>query len=73
MTNRSPAKRRHLASSPFHPQPEPVIEEFAVSDRVSHDTYGVGQVIGVEDGAVAVDFGSRTVRVVSPFHKLERL
>ncbi len=73
MMKRSPAKRRHLASSPFQPEPEPVIEQFALGDRVSHDTYGLGRVTGMGDGTVTVDFGSQTVRVASPFHKLEKL
>ncbi len=73
MTTRSGAKRRHLASSPFKPQPEPVIEQFALEDLVSHDSYGVGRVVSVEQGAVTVDFRSQTVRVVSPFSKMEKL
>ncbi len=70
---RSPAKRRHLPSSPFPPEPEPVVEQFAVEDRVSHDTYGLGRVTGEGDGTVTVDFGTQTVRLTSPFHKLEKL
>jgi hypothetical protein len=50
-----------------------VIETFEVDDRVSHDSYGVGRVLDVEAGAVTVDFGSKTVRIVSPFNKLEHL
>lgn len=73
MTKRSPAKRRHLPSSPFQPEPEPVIEQFALGDLVSHDTYGVGRVSRHDDESVTVDFGSQTVRVASPFHKMERL
>jgi hypothetical protein len=68
-----PRPRRHLASSPFKPDPVPVIEEFAVDDMVSHDAYGMGRVIQAEAAAVTVDFGSRTVRVVSPFSKMTRL
>jgi len=73
MTTRSGPKRRHLASSPFQPEPEPIIETFEVGDRVSHDSYGVGRVTSTEDAAVTVDFGSRSVRVASPFRKLEHL
>ncbi|HEU4514090.1 MAG TPA: hypothetical protein VFR87_13370 [Nocardioidaceae bacterium] len=73
MKSRSAAKRRHLASSPFKPEPTPEIEEFEVGDRVSHDTYGLGRVVGVEEAAVAVDFGSHQVRVTSPFHKMTKL
>jgi hypothetical protein len=65
--------RRHLASSPFQPRPEPTIEQYAVDDLVSHDSHGVGRVIDVEAAAVTVDFGSRRVRVTSPFRKMEKL
>jgi hypothetical protein len=73
MKPRSAAQRRHLASSPFQPEPEKVVEQFSVDDRVIHDTYGLGRVVGEESAAVTVDFGSQTVRIVSPFNKLEKL
>lgn len=44
-----------------------------MGDRVVHDKYGLGRVVGQEDAAVAVDFGSHQVRVASPFHKLTKL
>jgi hypothetical protein len=50
-----------------------VIEQFTVDDRVTHDSYGVGRVISTDPGAVTVDFRTRTVHIVSPFHKLEKL
>jgi hypothetical protein len=65
--------RRHLASSPFRPEPEPTIEQYELNDLVSHDSYGVGRVIQTETAAVVVDFGSQTVRIKSPFPKMERL
>jgi hypothetical protein len=68
-----PARRRHLASSPFQPEPEPTIEQFEVGDLVSHDSYGLGRVVGVEAEAVTVDFKARTVRITSPFQKMSRL
>jgi hypothetical protein len=68
-----PAGRRHLASSPFQPEPEPTIERFDLGDLASHDTYGLGRVISVEPHAVTVDFTARTVRIPSPFHKMARL
>ena len=68
-----PRARRHLASSPFKPDPEPTIEQFEVDDMVSHDAYGMGRVIQVEEAAVTVDFRSQTVRIPSPFHKMSRL
>jgi predicted 2-oxoglutarate/Fe(II)-dependent dioxygenase YbiX len=65
--------RRHLASSPFQPDPEPTIEQYSVDDLVSHDAYGMGRVVQVEAAAVTVDFRSQTVRITSPFHKMARL
>lgn len=65
-----PARRRHLASSPFRPDPEPVIEQFECGDLVNHDSYGVGRVIGVEPHAVTVDFRTQTLRIPSPFHRM---
>jgi hypothetical protein len=69
-TSRTP---RHLASSPFPPYLEPPIEEYAIGDLVSHDSYGMGRVIQVESVAVTVDFGSQSVRVPSPFRKMAKL
>lgn len=69
----SAGSRRHLASSPFRPDPVPVIEQYAIGDRVSHDSYGVGRVIQMESGAVTVDFRSQTVRITSPYHKMAKL
>jgi hypothetical protein len=62
-----------MASSPFRPKPEPIIEEYALDDLVSHDSYGVGRVIGMEAGAVLVDFRSQKVRITSPYAKMSRL
>jgi len=73
MTSRSGAQRSHLASSPFKPKTEPVIESYEVGDRVSHQSHGLGRVVGAEEAAVTVDFGNCTLRIVSPFHKLEKL
>jgi len=66
-------RRRHLASSPFKPDPEPTIEQYALNDLVSHDSYGMGRVIDVEAAAVTVDFRSRTVRILSPYSRMARL
>lgn len=70
-----PASRRIPPNSPFGPPPAvPPAEKYAVRDQVTHDTYGLGRVIGVEpDIAVAVDFGSRRVRIVLPCAKLSKL
>ena len=50
-----------------------MIEEFAVDDRVTHDSYGLGRVVGVDPGAVRVDFGPQTLRIVSPYARLHHL
>ena len=73
MTPSPRSTRKHLASSPFQPKPEPVIEVYARDDQVCHDLYGVGRVVGVEAHAVSVDFGSQTVRLTSPYAKLQHL
>jgi hypothetical protein len=69
------AVRRPLPGSPFNvPVITPPIEQFALRDRVTHDKYGLGVVIGVEDEvAVLVDFGSRTERITTPYDKLFKL
>ncbi|HEY3529545.1 MAG TPA: hypothetical protein VGK78_10365 [Nocardioides sp.] len=51
----------------------PIIEQYALNDLVSHDSYGMGRVINVEPAAVTVDFRSQTVRIASPFQKMARL
>lgn len=73
MTPRHARDRRPLASSPFRAEPEVPVEQFAVDDRVSHDTYGLGRVTGLESAAVTVLFGSQRVRVTSPFTKMQKL
>jgi hypothetical protein len=69
------ASRRFLPGSPFNVLPvDPPVEQFAVRDRVSHDKYGLGWVILVEeDDAVIVVFESRKVRILSPFTRLTKL
>ena len=73
MTSRPAGSRRHLASSPFQPKPAQEVEIFEVDDRVSHDSFGLGRVSGVEAAAVTVDFGAHSVRVVSPYNKMTKL
>ena len=65
--------KRHLATSPFKPEVVPDIKEFRLEQRVSHDRYGVGRVVGVEDGAVTVDFGRNRVRIPAPYAAMEEL
>ena len=68
------ASRRFLPTSPFGPPIVPPAEQFAVRDQVTHDTYGLGRVIGVEvDAALVVDFGSCRMRIMTPYAKLTRL
>ena len=66
---------RYLPTSPFGPPPAlPPAEQYAVQDQVTHDTYGLGRVISIEeDTALGVDFGSRRVRIVLPCAKLTKL
>jgi hypothetical protein len=69
------ASRRFLPGSPFNALPvDPPVEQFTVRDQVTHDKYGLGRVVLVEDDdAVIVCFGSRKVRIFSPFARLTKL
>jgi hypothetical protein len=75
MNHARAATRRFLPTSPFNtPSAASPAEQFAVQDQVTHDKYGLGRVIGVEDDtALVVDFGSRHVRIVTPCAKLTKL
>jgi len=43
-------------------------------DRVTHDKYGLGTILSVEEGvAVTVDFGTHTRRVSTPCAKMIKL
>jgi hypothetical protein len=67
--------RPRLPTSPFGAPPlTPPAEQFAVQDQVTHDKYGLGRVISVEDDSVLIiDFGSRRVRITTPCAKLTKL
>jgi hypothetical protein len=69
------AARRHLPTSPFAAAPPaPPAEQFAEQDQVTHDKYGLGRVISVQDDAtLVVDFGTRRVRFTMPCTKLAKL
>jgi hypothetical protein len=68
------AARRHLPGSPFNaPAAEPPAETFAVCDQVTHDTYGLGVVLDVEDDAVLVNFRPHQRRIPLPCAKLTKL
>jgi hypothetical protein len=67
--------RRHLPTSPFAAAPPaPPAEQFAEQDQVTHDKYGLGRVITVEDdAALVIDFGARRVRITMPCANLTKL
>ena len=68
--------RRVIAGSPFNvpPKPEPPPEHYAPQDRVTHDRYGLGRVVAVEDGAsLIVDFGPQLVRIRIPCPRMTKL
>ena len=69
------ATRRFLPDSPFNNMPaDPPVERFDVQDQVTHDRYGLGRVLAVEnDDAVVVAFGSRNVQIMWPYAKLTKL
>src|SRR5580693_4798230 len=69
------ASRRFLPGRHFNVLPVDLpVEQFTVLDQVTHDKYGLGRVVLVEDDdAVIVSFGSRKVRVLSPFVTLTKL
>lgn len=68
------AARRHLPGSPFKaPAPPRPAETFAVSDQVTHDKYGLGVILSVEDDVVLVDFRPHQRRILLPCAKLTKL
>ncbi len=69
------ASRRFLPGSPFNVLPvDPPVEQFAVRDQVTHDKYGLGRVVLVEDDeAVIIEFGLRRMRILTPFARLTKL
>lgn len=71
---KSVAPKRYLSTSPFKAPVVPSPKQFAVGDQVTHDMYGLGRVIGIEDGIAAlVDFGSTQERILSPYTKMSKL
>ena len=66
--------RPPLPFSPFAAQAPAPVETFEVNDRVTHDRYGLGLVIGVEtEIAVLIDFDGQPVRITSPYARLSKL
>ncbi|MFD3331491.1 hypothetical protein ACFWV1_02390 [Streptomyces sp. NPDC058700] len=68
------APKRFLPTSPFKAPATPPPKQFAVGDQVTHDVYGLGRVIGIEEGiAAVVDFSSTQQRIPSPYAKMSKL
>ena len=68
--------RRFIAGSPFNKPAvdEPPAEEYALQDRVTHDRYGLGRVVALEDeSSLIVDFGSRGTRIRLPCPRMTKL
>ena len=66
--------RRQLPGSPFSaPAPASPAQVFAVRDQVTHDKYGLGVILSVEEDAVLVDFRPHQRRLPLPCAKLTRL
>jgi len=67
--------RRYLPGSPFNvPVAEEPAESYEPRDLVSHDKYGLGSVLDVEDQvAVVVDFGTHRRRITLPCARLVKL
>jgi hypothetical protein len=67
--------RRYYPTSPFKPPPPaPPPEQFAVQDLVTHDKYGLGRVLSVEDEtALTIDFGTCQARITTPCAGLTKL
>ena len=67
---------RTLPASPFnHPPAVVVAANYSFTDRVSHDRYGLGTVVGTDhgDAAVLVDFGPNVLRIPLPTTKMVKL
>ncbi|MBZ5740274.1 hypothetical protein [Nocardioides mangrovi] len=73
MTTTPHSRVRQPASSPFKQEVEAEIEQYDCGDRVSHDLHGLGSVVALDPAGVTVNFGSKTVRVASPFRKMEKI
>ncbi|MFC7489822.1 MULTISPECIES: hypothetical protein [unclassified Knoellia] len=73
MTDSSAYPRPRHANSPFRPQAEVAVEQFAAGDRVCHDAHGLGRVLNIDAGGATVDFDGRTLRIETPFRKMTKL
>ncbi|MFD4603646.1 CarD family transcriptional regulator [Streptomyces sp. NPDC058464] len=70
---KSAVPKRHLPTSPFKAPVTRAPEHFAIGDQVTHDVHGLGRVVGIEDAAALVDFGSAQMRILSPYAKMTKL
>ncbi len=67
-------RRRRFSSSPFQAGPEVVAEVYEVGARVSHDTYGLGRIVSIQDTRSAqVDFGEGPQYIPMPCTKMTSL
>jgi hypothetical protein len=76
MPRRTAGPRRPIPGSPFNAQREAaamVVPDFQVDDRVTHDRYGLGTVVGLEPEACIVTFGSEVRRISLTGGKLHKL
>ena len=75
MSSSGTGTTRALPGSPFSQPAVAIAASYAMSDRVSHDRYGLGTVVGTENGnaAVLVNFGPKVLRVTLPTTKMVKL
>jgi hypothetical protein len=66
--------RRYLPTSPFNaPVADEPVDCYEPRDLVTHDKYGLGTVLDVQDEAVVVDFGTHRRWVALPCARLIKL
>lgn len=76
MSRARAGSRRYLPGSPFNVPEAPAapVTRYVPQDQVTHDKYGLGTIVSVEEGiAVTVDFGTHTRRVSTPCAKMIKL
>jgi hypothetical protein len=74
MTPARAVTRRYLPGSPFNKPPSTrPAKTFALQDLVTHDQYGLGRVINVEETAVLVDFRTVQEWISMPYARMTRL
>ncbi len=64
----------NLSEDPFEPRVVPEDLGLAVGDRVRHQVFGHGQVVGIDGRSVSISFGSRGIKKLNlDFAPLERV